>query len=190
MNENTLMTALHDDIIEDNFVGDDENNPRMADDRSSAHCSSVPSSTPSGYNSRDTYRIKGCPVEFFNRASGEDKAQRPNELITHTDVFLATHKRKDGSSSSPEVDAVITARESDRSVVESDIDNDAVAKVFGRDGKGRVLSLGMVCKFPRALIKLSKMLIGDEPSNLTVEETQYDLDLFVIGVGNGHIQVD
>ena len=34
------------------------------------------------------------------------------------------------------------------------------------------------------------MLIGDEPSNLTVEETQYDLDLFVIGVGSGHIRVD
>ncbi|XXG53076.1 hypothetical protein AAC387_Pa03g1235 [Persea americana] len=40
-------------------------------------------------------------------------------------------------------DAIITAREFDRSVVESDIDNDAVAKVFGRDGKGRVVGLGM-----------------------------------------------
>eukprot|EP00268_Persea_americana_P035768 TRINITY_DN3525_c0_g1_i1.p1 TRINITY_DN3525_c0_g1~~TRINITY_DN3525_c0_g1_i1.p1 ORF type:complete len:265 (-),score=29.74 TRINITY_DN3525_c0_g1_i1:536-1330(-) len=81
---------------------------------------------------------KGCA-----RVAAELKAQRPNEPITRTNVFLATHKRKDRSSSSPEVDAVITAHESDRSVVESDIDNDAVAKVFGRDGKGRVLGLGM-----------------------------------------------
>ncbi|XXG63708.1 hypothetical protein AAC387_Pa05g1832 [Persea americana] len=81
---------------------------------------------------------KGCA-----RVAAELKAQRPNEPITPTDVFLATHKRMDGSSSSPEVDAIITARESDRSVVESDIDNDAVAKVFGRDGKGRILGLGM-----------------------------------------------
>ena len=28
MNENTSTTALHDDIKEDNFIGDDENNPQ------------------------------------------------------------------------------------------------------------------------------------------------------------------
>ncbi|XXG73182.1 hypothetical protein AAC387_Pa07g2142 [Persea americana] len=199
---------------------------RMADDRSSAHCSSVPSSTPSGCNSRNrvlipiTFGENGQPIgqeatqlssligrlaktyvppiyaawtdvpselkeQIWKEVSGtytieisstsaalaasqvgrtarskmksphttgrkgcarvaaELKAQRPNEPVTRTDVFLATHKRKDGSSSSPEVDVVITARESDRSVVESDIDNDAVAKVFGRDGKGRVLGLGL-----------------------------------------------
>ena len=38
---------------------------RMADDRSSAHCSSVPSSTPSGCNSRDSTYFEATIIKIF-----------------------------------------------------------------------------------------------------------------------------
>ncbi|RWR73425.1 putative LRR receptor-like serine/threonine-protein kinase RKF3 [Cinnamomum micranthum f. kanehirae] len=43
-------------------------------------------------------------------------------------------------------DDVITAYESDNSVAQGDFDHDAVAKVFGRDSRGRVRGLGIVSK--------------------------------------------
>ncbi|XXG82399.1 hypothetical protein AAC387_Pa10g0358 [Persea americana] len=127
MNENTSTTTLHDEIIEDNFIGS------MADDGSSGHCSSVPASTPSfipitfGKNGQlieqEAAQLSSLigrllktyvphiyvvwmdvPSEIEEKIWKDvSKAQRPNEPVTRLDVFLATHKRKNGSSSSPEV---------------------------------------------------------------------------------------
>ncbi|XXG82888.1 hypothetical protein AAC387_Pa10g0766 [Persea americana] len=80
------------------------------------------------------------------RVAAELKAKNPDQPLTRTDLFLATHKRKDGSASSPHVDDVIIACESDSSVAQCDLDHDAVTKVFGRDSRGRVRGLGTVSK--------------------------------------------
>ncbi|XXG81828.1 hypothetical protein AAC387_Pa09g2389 [Persea americana] len=69
--------------------------------------------------------------------------------------FLATHKRKDESASSPHVDDVITAYEYDNSVAQGDLDLDAITKVFGRDSRGRVHGVGIVCQLRRKAAILS-----------------------------------
>ncbi|KAF9604344.1 hypothetical protein IFM89_006351 [Coptis chinensis] len=62
------------------------------------------------------------------------------------DVFVATHTSKDGSCPflelRPSLDEIKRLVSLDPYLGEKDLDNDPVAKVIGRDGKGRVRGLG------------------------------------------------
>ncbi|KAF9626433.1 hypothetical protein IFM89_033252 [Coptis chinensis] len=66
--------------------------------------------------------------------------------VTRTHVFVATHTSKDGSCPflelRPSLDEIKRLVSLDPYLGEKDLDNDPVAKVIGRDGKGRVRGLG------------------------------------------------
>ncbi|KAF9601047.1 hypothetical protein IFM89_015032 [Coptis chinensis] len=72
--------------------------------------------------------------------------ESPDGTVTRTHVFVATHTSKDGSCPflelRPSLDEIKRLVSLDPYLGEKDLDNDPVAKVIGRDGKGRVRGLG------------------------------------------------
>ncbi|KAF9616651.1 hypothetical protein IFM89_031515 [Coptis chinensis] len=71
--------------------------------------------------------------------------ESPDGKVTRTQIFVATHTSKDGSCfpavklSLDEIKRLVSL---DPFLGNKDLDNDPVAKVLGRDGKGRVRGLG------------------------------------------------
>ncbi|KAF9601814.1 hypothetical protein IFM89_023345, partial [Coptis chinensis] len=72
--------------------------------------------------------------------------ESPDGTVTRTHVFVATHTSKDGSCPflelRPSLDEIKRLVSLDPYLGEKDLDNDPVAKVIGRDGKGRIRGLG------------------------------------------------
>ncbi|KAF9594513.1 hypothetical protein IFM89_031631 [Coptis chinensis] len=72
--------------------------------------------------------------------------ESPNGIVTRTKLFVATHSSKDGScpfpTVKPSLDEIKRLVSLDPYLGNRDLDNDTVAKVYGRDGKGRVRGLG------------------------------------------------
>ncbi|KAF6143264.1 hypothetical protein GIB67_039047 [Kingdonia uniflora] len=80
------------------------------------------------------------------RTAEKLKKGDPIATITRTELFLATHCRKDGSCLNPEiseqVEQVKAIVAKDPSSIHLDLDHDPVAQVFGREKKGCVRGLG------------------------------------------------
>ncbi|KAF9616803.1 hypothetical protein IFM89_032653, partial [Coptis chinensis] len=68
--------------------------------------------------------------------------ENPDGTVTRTHVFVATHTSKDRSCLSLALRPTLRLVSLDPYLGEKDLDNDPVAKVIGRDGKGRVRGLG------------------------------------------------
>ncbi|XXG82199.1 hypothetical protein AAC387_Pa10g0197 [Persea americana] len=69
--------------------------------------------------------------------------QNPDGLVTRTQVYLATHGRKDGATGNQYLDEIDNLIQRDPTIVEKDLNHDPVALALGRDNRGRVRGLGM-----------------------------------------------
>ncbi|XXG85734.1 hypothetical protein AAC387_Pa11g0764 [Persea americana] len=70
------------------------------------------------------------------RVAAELSQQNPNGLVTRTQVYLATHGRKDGATGNQYLDEIDNLIQRDPTIVEKDLNHDPVALALGRDNRG------------------------------------------------------